>query len=74
MRRNEVLSAVIAELQSAHLDYNIEQTRKHIKIRYGPLLASSYVVSSTPSDGRARLNARADIRRAIREYTNQIRG
>lgn len=64
--RNECLSAVISELETHSIRYHVHMAGKHIKVRYGPDLEFLQVVSLTPSDGRSKLNARSDIRRALR--------
>jgi hypothetical protein len=64
--KNECLRAVTAELDSHRLPYRIDLRGKHIRIRFGTNFELTQIVPASPSDRRAPLNARADVRRAIR--------
>ena len=64
---NECVDAALAELAAAGITPAVEQGRKHIKITWqhnGE--PRSYVTATTPSDYRALLNVRSDVRRILR--------
>jgi hypothetical protein len=65
--KNDQLEATTCELDAAGVAYTVEKTR-HIKVRWTasgkPRMC---VMSSTRSDFRATLNARATVRRLLRQ-------
>ncbi len=66
MRRNSVLDAVLRELAAAGVKPTVVQNR-HIKVRWSHAgHERTCMVSGSPSDWRAPLNARAWIRRQLR--------
>lgn len=62
---NPCLDAVIQELDTAGVRHKVEAGGKHVHIRYGADLEHLHVVAATPSDWRAPLNERAQIRRDL---------
>jgi hypothetical protein len=83
-RRNEVLTMVINELKAVNIEPWIEDGRSHLKVRWtNPIQGETrtVIVSGTPSDRRARHNARSFVRRMLRidgliaaNSNQQIRG
>jgi hypothetical protein len=68
-RRNEVLTMVINELKAVNIEPWIEDGRSHLKVRWtNPIVGETrtVIVSGTPSDRRARYNARSFVRRILR--------
>jgi hypothetical protein len=68
-RRNEVLMMVINELKAVSIEPWIEDGRSHLKVRWtNPIQGETrtVIVSGTPSDRRARHNARSFVRRMLR--------
>lgn len=64
---NPCLEVVTAELESAGVPFHVEQGGKHLRIQYGPNHEHLHVISATPSDWRAPLNERSQIRKELRE-------
>lgn len=65
---NECLDAALAELRGAGIEPRVEHGGKHIRILWECRGQSRmYVTASTPSDRRAHLNVRSDIRRMLRK-------
>jgi hypothetical protein len=83
-RRNEVLAMVLSELKAVNIEPWIEDGKTHLKVRWtNPILGETrtVIVSGTPSDRRARHNARSFVRRMLRidgliaaNSNQQIRG
>jgi hypothetical protein len=72
MKRNDCLRIVVAQLEAAGITPEIKQAKKHIRIywhRNGR--RHSYTVPLSPSDWRASLNSRSDIRRILRADARQ---
>jgi len=64
--KNESLRAVVAEIEAANVPYRIVRARKHIHVQFGPDFGQSQTVPCTGGDRRGPRNARADVRRALR--------
>ena len=64
---NDCLIAVVEELRAAGVPYNVDMSRKHIRVRFGRNFEKVRIVSRTPSDWRAAKNERAGVRRALVE-------
>lgn len=64
---NDSLEAVTAELRQAGVPFRVDRGRKHPQVRFGAELDRVYVVAGSASDWRASRNARADIRRMLKE-------
>lgn len=62
---SQCADAVTDELEKIGLRYVVEHGGKHLKIRYGENLEHVQIVASTPSDWRAPMNERAQIRRSL---------
>jgi hypothetical protein len=71
MKRNEALDYVTAEFKSRGIRFETETTgSNHIEIRWQVSKEKevrSYFVPNSPSDVRGRLNARAQVRRLLRQ-------
>ncbi|MFC3072374.1 Rha family transcriptional regulator [Shinella pollutisoli] len=65
---NPCLEAVTNELDNASVPYRIEHGGKHIRVLYGEDYQHLHVVAATPSDWRAPLNDRAQIRRDMAKH------
>jgi Rha family phage regulatory protein len=64
---NECVDSVLTELSAVGIEPTVEQGRKHIKIEWEHHGSPrTYVTATTPSDRRAHLNVRADVRRMLR--------
>lgn len=63
---NPCLDAVTEELDAAGVAYRVESGGKHMHICYGEQYQHLHVVAKTPSDYRAHLNERAQIKRDLR--------
>jgi hypothetical protein len=69
---SSTLTAAVNELEAAGITYTVSRKRKHYKLHFkvrGQLCL--VVVSASASDHRAALNARQDVRRAIRRAIDQ---
>jgi hypothetical protein len=65
--RNEVLDAVTSELEAVGLDYSVNQTGKHLKVGFKVgETAKNAIVPKTSSDWRAAKNARALVRKTLK--------
>jgi Rha family phage regulatory protein len=64
---NPCLDAVIQELDKAEVPYRVDHGGKHLRVMFGHEYDHLHVVSATPSDRRAYLNERAQIRRSLRD-------
>lgn len=62
--KNDSVKAALEEL--GPVPYRLEQGRKSLKLRFGDQLQHLVVLGITPSDRRAALNARAEVRRQLR--------
>lgn len=62
---NPCLEYVTAEIEKVGLPYTVEHGGKHLKVRYGKDLCHTHIVAATPSDWRAPMNERAQIRRSL---------
>jgi hypothetical protein len=62
--RNEVLDTVTRELNAVGIMPRIEHGGKHLKVQWGQ---RTYTAPKTSSDHRACLNARAEVRRMLKE-------
>lgn len=67
--KHEIVDVVTRELKAVGIKPTIEQTSRHIAIRW--IVAAgkeqrTIVTSCTPSDWRTRLNTRAEVRRYLR--------
>jgi hypothetical protein len=70
MQKNRSLDAVTYELRAAGISYQIEQG-KHLKIKWSMNGRNeTYVVPRSSGDHRGHKNARAEIRRKLRELNN----
>jgi hypothetical protein len=73
MRRNYCLDAVTTELRLAGIEFQVE-TNKHAKIRFSLNGRNKmYVVPMTTSNWDAQRNARAGIRRILRQAATEAR-
>lgn len=64
---NDCLDAALAELSAAGITPAVEQGRKHIKVMWQHNGHDRmYVTGNSPSDWRAPLNVRSDIRRMLK--------
>lgn len=68
-RKNHCLEVLIDELKSRKIEYEVHPTRKHIHIHFGPELKHKTYIATTGSDQRSWLNARAILRRIIKEHS-----
>jgi Rha family phage regulatory protein len=68
MKSSPTVDACIKELDSAGVPYRIEWTKKHVHVRYGQDYEHLHICASTPSDYRAPLNERGQIRKELREH------
>lgn len=68
-RRNEEVEAVFSELRAVGLKGHVEELGKHLQIAWvlPDGKTRGVVVAKTPSDRRGALNARAQVRRFLRE-------
>jgi hypothetical protein len=68
MRAEEVLDVIRRELKAHGVTPTIERTSKHVDVRWQipGKQPRVYTTSSTPSDWRTRMNARAEVRRMLR--------
>lgn len=64
---NPCLVAIVDELRSAGVPYEIRQGRKHLRVRFGQRFERFRIISRMPSDWRAAKNERAAVRRVLRE-------
>lgn len=64
---NPCLEAVTDELTKAGVPFHVEQGGKHLRIQYGDQHQHLHVISATPSDWRAPLNERSQIRKELRQ-------
>lgn len=64
--KNECLQAVTTELDAAKVPYRVDQSGRHIHVKFGPNYEHLQVIPKSGSDHRGPLNARADVRRTIR--------
>lgn len=62
---NLCLEVVISELERASVPYRVDSAPRHIHVHYGSDYEHLHVVAKTPSDHRAHLNERAQIRRDL---------
>lgn len=62
---NPCLEYVTAEIEKVGLPYAVEHGGKHLKVRYGKDLCHTHILAATPSDWRAPMNERAQIRRSL---------
>jgi len=62
---NPCLDAVIDELRQAGVPHRIEPGGRHVHIRRGKNFGRLHIVAATPSDWRAPLNERSQIRREL---------
>lgn len=62
---NPCLEAVSEELDRVCVPYRVETTARHIHVHYGHEYEHMHVVAKTPSDWRAHLNERAQIKRDL---------
>jgi hypothetical protein len=66
--RNEVVDTILKELEQHGLKPVLLNGGKHHKIRWvGPQGERTFVTSVSPSDVRTKLNARAQVRRMLRD-------
>lgn len=67
MITNECIEAAVAELRACNIEPTIRHGGKHIAIEWSHNGESrTFTAPATPSDHRARLNTRSDIRRMLR--------
>lgn len=59
------LEAVTEELDRACVPYRVDNAARHLHVHYGAEYEHLHVVAKTPSDWRAHLNERAQIRRDL---------
>lgn len=65
---NECLNAAVTELRGAGIEPRIEHGGKHIRVLWEYQgRERMYVTGNTPSDWRAPLNVRSDVRRMLRK-------
>lgn len=62
---NPCLDAVSEELEAAGVPFHVNVSGRHVHISYGDQYQHLHVVAKTPSDHRAHLNERAQIRRDL---------
>lgn len=75
MRQNEVLDTVVHELETRELDYKIERLAKHIRVSWMQNgKPKCQLIPGTSGDVRARLNARAQVRRELNGYVPPPKG
>lgn len=68
MRKNSIVTAVVAELRLYGIEPCVEHRRKHLAIHWQVGGRQRvYFTSASPSDWRSSLNARAQVRRFLRE-------
>lgn len=75
-KANEEVDVVVQELRACGIKPQVERTPRHIAISWqaGPdKPPRTVIVSSTPSDWRGRLNARAEVRRYLRADNISLR-
>lgn len=66
--RNAEMEAVTTEIEAAGLDWQVNSKGRHLKVVFTINGQSCQItVGRTPSDWRGRLNARALVRRVIRQ-------
>lgn len=65
---NPCLDAVVAELDKAGVPHKLEHGGKHLHVIYGENFEHTQIVPISPSDWRAPLNQRSDIRRRLRSF------
>lgn len=67
--KNEPLAATLAELDKAGIVYQVERViNAHIRVRWRGRFGNRQIsISVSPSDHRAKLNARSLVRRYLRE-------
>ena len=70
-RREPLIAETLATLRAAGFEAQVEQSRKHFKIKFGKQLL---VVSVTPSALSARANNKALVRRLIKREQSNIGG
>lgn len=68
MKKSATVDACVDELEKAGVRHTVTWTSKHVHIHFGPELQHLHVSSATPSDWRAPINERAQIRRELRSY------
>lgn len=67
MRRGEMEEAITGLLQREGVPYTLGRRRRHATVTFAtPAGPRTYTWSPRPSDGRAMLNALAQIRRMLR--------
>ena len=72
-KNRRCLDVVIDELERAGIPYQIERNR-HTKVRFSLNgRASMYVVAVSTTNWNAHRNARADIRRMLRQAATEVR-
>lgn len=62
--KHDGVKAALAEI--GDLPYTMEMGRKSMKLRFGEHLQHLVVLALTPSDRRAALNIRSEVRRKLR--------
>jgi hypothetical protein len=66
--KNEALEMVLAELHQAGLGYSVDPTRTHIHVKFKVgTVEKTQVLPKTASDWRAAKNARALLRRTLKD-------
>lgn len=65
---NPCLDAVQSELDAVGVPYRVDYTARHVHVHYGEDYEHLHVVAKTPSDHRAPLNERAQIRRDLIKF------
>lgn len=72
-RAHDILTAVCGELQKAHIKPVLKRSRKHIKVVWDAgTKPQQFIVPSTPSDHRSLMNARAEVRRMLKETAHLL--
>lgn len=68
MKKSATADACVDELVKAGVRHTVAWTGKHVHIQFGPELQHLHVTSATPSDWRAPINERSQIRRELRSF------
>jgi hypothetical protein len=70
----EVVETVTNELQAAGIEFDVDKSQKHIKFRWmAGQVNRMYVTSISPSDFRAPMNAKHEVRRPPRAICAPVR-
>lgn len=68
MKKSATVYACVDELEKAGVRHTVTWTSKHVHIHFGTDLQHLHVCSATPSDWRAPINERTQIRRELRSF------